>query len=42
MLALGMDNGRVEVHHLKADYRSSDAKACQKELERFLHYVSIV
>ena len=42
LLALGMENGRVEVHHLKADYRASDSKACNKELERFLHYVSII
>ena len=42
MLALGMQNGRVEVHHLKADYRASDLKSCTKELDRFLHYVSII
>lgn len=42
MLALGMQNGRVEVHHLKADYRASDLKSCSKELDRFLHYVSII
>ena len=42
MLALGMQNGKVEIHHLKADYRAADAKTCNKELDRFLHYVSIV
>ena len=55
MLALGMQNGRVEVHHLKAEYRalsssSSTTQSSQdnaksstsKELERFLHYVSII
>ena len=42
LLALGMDNGRVEVHHLKSDYQTPDSKSCTKELERFLHYVSII
>ena len=42
LLALGMENGRVEVHHLKSEYRAKDSKACTVELERFLHYVSII
>lgn len=42
MMALGMEDGKVEVHHLKQDYRAADSKSCSKELERFLHYVSII
>lgn len=42
LLALGMSSGKVEVHHLKDEYRTEDKEACVKELGRFLHYVSII
>ncbi|TRY78803.1 hypothetical protein TCAL_07584 [Tigriopus californicus] len=42
LLALGMENGKVEVHHLKGEYKADDSESCQKELSRFLHYVSII
>ncbi len=42
LLALGMANGRVEIHHLKDEYKAADEKICSKELDRFLHYVSII
>ena len=33
---------RVEVMHLKLEYRVEDEESCDRELERFLHYVSII
>jgi hypothetical protein len=33
---------RVEILHLKADYVAEDADSCDRELDRFLHYVSII
>ena len=42
MLAVGLEEGRVEVMHLKTDYRAEDEESCDRELERFLHYVSII
>ena len=42
LMALGMANGKVEVHHMKAEYKVKDEEACRKELGRFLHYVSII
>ena len=42
MLAVGLEEGRVEVMHLKTDYRAEDEDSCDRELERFLHYVSII
>jgi hypothetical protein len=33
---------RVEILHLKADYMAEDMDSCDRELERFLHYVSII
>ncbi len=32
----------VQVHHLKQEYKAEDEDACAKELDRFLHYVSII
>ena len=31
-----------QVMHLKSDYRAEDEDSCDRELERFLHYVSII
>ena len=42
LLALGLDNGSIEVHHLRDEYRSLDKTNCQKELAKFMHYVSII
>jgi len=42
MLAIGLEEGRVEVMHLKLEYRTEDDESCERELERFLHYVSII
>ena len=42
MIAVGLEEGRVEVMHLKGDYRAEDEDSCDRELERFLHYVSII
>lgn len=42
LLALGMASGKVEVHHLMAEYQSKDEDACRRELGRFLLYVSII
>ncbi len=42
LLALGMAEGKVEVHHLKDEYKTDGDEACAKELSRFLHYVSII
>jgi hypothetical protein len=42
LLAIGMDGGKVEVHTLKLDYKSKGPKECKNELEKFLHYVSII
>ena len=33
---------RVEIMHLKMEYRTEDEESCDRELERFLHYVSII
>ena len=33
---------RVEILHLKNEYRSPDEESCDRELDRFLHYVSII
>lgn len=35
-------NPRVEIMHLKLEYRVEDEESCDRELERFLHYVSII
>ena len=42
LLAIGMDGGRIEVHSLKPEYKSPGPKECRSELEKFLHYVSII
>ena len=42
MLAVGLEAGRVEIIHLKLEYRTEDEETCERELERFLHYVSII
>ena len=42
LLAIGMDGGKVEVHTLKPEYKSKSIKECKNELEKFLHYVSII
>ena len=33
---------RLQVMHLKLEYRTEDDESCERELERFLHYVSII
>ena len=33
---------RVEIFHLKEEYRAIDDETCDLELDRFLHYVSII
>ena len=42
MIAVGLEEGRLEVMHLKSEYRAEDEDSCDRELERFLHYVSII
>ena len=42
LLAVGLEAGAVEVLHLKTEYRAEDEESCDRELERFLHYVSII
>ena len=32
----------LQVLHLKLEYRTEDDETCERELERFLHYVSII
>ena len=32
----------LQVMHLKLEYRTEDDESCERELERFLHYVSII
>jgi hypothetical protein len=42
LLAIGMVGGKIEVHTLKPEYKSKGVKECKNELEKFLHYVSII
>ena len=42
LLALGMKNGKIEVHHMKPEYKCMNDEECDKELDRFVHYVSII
>ena len=39
---ISLSNSRVEIMHLKLEYRVEDEESCDRELERFLHYVSII
>ena len=42
LLVLSSDDGLIRIHTLSLEYLSGDKESCKKELDRFLHYVSII